>query len=145
MAQALNTMTPKVAAATIAAAADPDWTRKFVDELDRAVRTEPLERFTELWGLSNSAAAGVFGVSRQAFSKWLKTGPPATRADAVADLAAATDLLDRYVKRERIPAVVRRPAPMLGDRSILDLASDGETSRIAEAVEQMFDLRRVQP
>lgn len=145
MTQALNTMTPKAAAATIAAAADPDWTRQFVDELDRAVRTDPLERFVELWGLSNSAAASVFGVSRQAFSKWLKTGVPVIRADAVGNLAAATDLLDRYVKRERIPAVVRRPAPVLGDSSLLDLASNGETRRVAEAVEQMFDLRRVQP
>jgi hypothetical protein len=145
MTQPLNTMTPQAAAATIAAAADPDWTRQFVDELDRAVRTDPLERFTELWELSNSAAAGIFGVSRQAFSKWLKTGAPAARAEAVADLATATDLLDRYVKRERIPAVVRRKAPMIGDRSLLDLASNGETRVVAEAVEQMFDLRRIQP
>lgn len=145
MAQALNTMTPEAAAATITATADPDWTRRFVDELDRTVRTEPLERFTELWGLSNSAAAGIFGVSRQAFSKWLKTGPPPGRADAVADLGAATDLLDRYVKRERIPAVVRRPAPMLGDHSLLDIATEGDTRTVAEAVTQMFDLRRVQP
>ena len=138
-------MTPKAAAATIAAAADPDWTRQFVDALDRTVRTDPLERFVELWGLSNSGAAGVFGVSRQAFSKWLKTGIPAGRTGVVTDLAVATDLLDRFVKRERIPAVVRRPAPMLGDRSLLDLATSGETRKVAEAVEQMFDLRRVQP
>jgi hypothetical protein len=145
MVQALNTMTPRDAAATITASADADWTRQLVDELDRAVRSDPLERFVELWGLSNSAAATVFGVSRQAFSKWLKTGVPAGRADATADLATATDLLDRYVKRERIPAVVRRVAPMLENRSLLDLASDGDTRRVAEAVEQMFDLRRIQP
>ena len=145
MAQALNTMTPRDAAATITAMADPDWTRQLVDELDRAVRTEPLERFVELWGLSNSAAAAVFGVSRQAFSKWLKTGVPAGRAGTTADLAAATDLLDRYVKRERIPAVVRRTAAMLDDQSLLDLASAGDTRRVAEAVTEMFDLRRVQP
>ena len=145
MAQALNTMSPEAAAASVAASADLDWTRRFVDELDRAVRKDPLERFVELWGLSNSGAAAVFGVSRQAFSKWLKTGPPAARADTVADLAAATDLLDRYVKRERIPAVVRRDSPMLGDRSLLNLATDGETRDVAEAVETMFDLRRVQP
>jgi hypothetical protein len=145
MAQALNTMTPRAAAATIAAVADPEWTRQFVDELDRAVRTNPLERFTELWGLSNSGAAAVFGVSRQAFSKWFKTGVPVARADAMANLAAATDLLDRYVKRERIPAVVRRPAPMFEDKSLLDLAGNGETRRVAEAVDKMFDLRRIQP
>jgi len=138
-------MTPEAAAATIVAAADPSWTRRFVDELDRTVRTDPLERFTELWDLSNSAAAGVFGVSRQAFSKWLKTGPPAGRSESVANLSAATDRLDRHIKRERIPAVVRRSAPALGDRSLLDLASAGETQKVAEAVEAMFDLRRVQP
>ncbi|MCK5750355.1 MAG: hypothetical protein KAH44_29325, partial [Oricola sp.] len=63
-------MSPEDAAAVLSRS-DPSWTRRLVDELDRAVRTEPLERFTELWDLSNSAAAGVFGVSRQAFSKWL--------------------------------------------------------------------------
>ena len=145
MGRPLSAMTPEDAAAEVAASADAQWTRRFLDELDRTVRKAPLERFVELWGLSNAAAAMVFGVSRQAFSKWLRAGPPAARAAAIGDLAAATDLLDRYVKRERIPAVVRRPAPMLGDRSLLDIASEGETRRVLEAVETMFDLRRVQP
>lgn len=145
MAFALTDMSPPDAAALVLAKQDQEWTRSLVDELDRAVRTEPLERFAELWGLSNAAAARVFGVSRQAFSKWLSNGPPPSRSDAVADLATATDLLDRYVKRERIPAVVRRPAPLLGDASLLDLALSGDTRGVAEAVATMFDLRRVQP
>ena len=138
-------MSPEDAAALLAAGSDPSWRRRFVDELDRTVRTAPLERFVELWGLSNAAAARVFGVSRQAFSKWLRDGPPASRSRAIADLAVATDLLDRYVKRERIPAVVRRKAPDLGDRSLLEIASAGATDEVAEAVAAMFDLRRVQP
>jgi len=145
MAVPLTEMTPEEAAAVLARDADTAWTRRFVDELDRAVRTEPLERFVELWGLSNAAAARLFGVSRQAFSKWLRTGPPAARSTAVADLAAATDMLDRYVKRERIPAVVRRPASNLGDRSMIDLIADGETRTVRDAVAAMFDLRRIQP
>jgi len=145
MAVPLTEMTPEEAAAVLARDADEAWTRRFVDELDRAVRTEPLERFVELWGLSNAAAARLFGVSRQAFSKWLRTGPPAARSTAVADLAAATDMLDRYVKRERIPAVVRRPASNLGDRSMIDLIADGETRTVRDAVAAMFDLRRIQP
>jgi len=116
-----------------------------VDELDRAVRSQPLEQFVDLWGLSNAAAARVFGISRQAFSKWLTNGPPVSRVGAVADLATATDLLDRYVKRERIPAVVRRSAPLLRGFSLLDLASSGDTEQVADAVVAMFDLRRVQP
>ncbi|MCL1599278.1 MAG: hypothetical protein M3094_08850 [Actinomycetia bacterium] len=145
MALAWTDLSPRDAAEALVAAADSQWTRQLVDELDRRVRTEPLERFTELWGLSNAAAASVFGVSRQAFAKWLTRGVPASRSDAVADIAAATDLLDRYVRRERIPAVVRRPAGMLGGRSLLEVAAEGDTAAVLEAVSSMFDLRRVQP
>ncbi|HZJ48150.1 MAG TPA: hypothetical protein VFD97_03825, partial [Acidimicrobiia bacterium] len=136
MAVPLTDMSPEQAAAVLSRS-DPAWTRRLVDELDRTVRTQPLERFVELWGLSNAGAARVFGVSRQAFSKWLRTGPPSTRSAAIADLATATDLLDRYVKRERVPAVVRRAAPNLGGRSLLELATDGHTRRVADAVAAM--------
>jgi len=109
------------------------------------VRTEPLERFVQLWGLSNAAAAKVFGVSRQAFSKWLQNGPPSARSGAIADLSLATELLDRYVKRERIPAVVRRSAESLGNSTLLEIATSGDTRTVAEAATEMFDLRRIQP
>jgi hypothetical protein len=145
MTTAITSLPPHEAAAAILEGVDRIWARRLVDELDRAVRTDPLERFVDLWDLSNAGAAGVFGVSRQAFSKWLRSGPPSARAPAVADLAAATDVLDRYVKRERIPAVVRRPAAALDDRSLLDVAEAGDTSAVAQAVTAMFDLRRIQP
>ena len=141
----LTNLTPDAAAALVASEVDADWTRRFVDELDRKVRSEPLERIVALWGLSNAAAARMFGVSRQAFTKWLNTGPPAARVAAVADVAAATDILDRYVKRERIPAVVRRQAPALGGESLLDLVESGNTRTVLERTRVMFDLRRVQP
>jgi len=125
--------------------ADADWLRELVDALDRRVRTEPLRRLTTLWDLSNAAAARIFGVSRQAFSKWLATGPPADRVDDVVAVDDITTLLDRYVKRERIPAVVRRPAPRLGDASIVERLESGAFEETAEAVRSMFDLRRIQP
>ena len=142
---AITDLSPAEAAAVLLSEGDQSWARSLVDELDRAVRTQPLERFVELWALSNAGAARVFGVSRQAFSKWLQNGPPAARAGAVADLGTATDLLDRYVKRERIPAVVRRQATSLGDASLLDLATSGDTRMVAKSVTEMFDLRRIQP
>lgn len=126
-------------------APDMAWLRTLTDELDRVVRQDPLERLTRLWGLSNAEAARLFGVSRQAFSKWFATGIPLDRVTAVADLAAATDLLDRRIKRERIPAVVRRPAPLLGGRSLFDLACEGRHAEVRQAVSEMLDLRRVQP
>jgi hypothetical protein len=134
-----------VAEDLIRRAPDEAWLRRLTDELDRHVRTEPLERFTTLWGLSGAEAARAFGVSRQAFAKWEARGIPADRTPAVADLAAATDLLDRRVKRDRIPAVVRRPAEVLGGRSLYDLACEGRHAEVLAAVRAMFDLRRVQP
>lgn len=141
----LTELSPAEAAASLATGGGSEWTRQLIDELDRAVRTDPLDRLVTLWGLSNAATARIFGVSRQAFSKWRKNGPPVARTAAIADLAAATDLLDRYVKRERIPAVVRRKAERLGNRSLLEIAQRGDTRAVADHVAEMFDLRRVQP
>ena len=129
----------------IAEAPSLGWLRALADDLDRELRTEPLERFLVLWGLSASEAARVFGVSRQALSKWRQSGVPAGRTPALMDISEATDLLDRRVKRERIPAVVRRSAANLGGRSLLDLAYSGRHREVREAVAAMFDLRRFQP
>ena len=82
----------------------------------------------------------MFGVSRQAASRWLEAGIPPGRVQAVADLAEATDLLSRYVKRERIPAVVRRPSEMLGGRSLYELALESRHQEVRDAVARMFDL-----
>lgn len=134
-----------VAEDLIEQAPDRSWLRELTDLLDHEVRTEPLDRFTTLWGLSGAEAGRAFGVSRQAFSKWLKNGIPSDRSAAVADLAAATDVLDRRVKRERIPAVVRRPAETLGGLSLYEMACEGRHDEVLEAVRAIFDLRRVQP
>lgn len=134
-----------VAERLVARAPDADWLRALTDDLDRRLRTAPLERLLRLWGLSASEAARAFGVTRQALSKWRRSGVPANRTPGLTDLAAATDILDRKVKRERIPAVVRRPAEMLGGRSLLDLALEGRHADVRDAAVAMFDLRRAQP
>lgn len=125
--------------------ADDAWVRALVDALDREVRRAPLERLVSLWDLSNAAAARLFRVSRQAFSKWLVAGPPADRSDDVAAVDDITTLLDRYVKRERIPAVVRRPAEVFGERTLIEMLEAGDYEEAARLVGEMFDLRRVQP
>lgn len=101
-----------------------------------------LARAIGLWQLSQAKAAALFGVSRQAFAKWLQRGVPADHAVAVADLKAATDLLERYLKRDRIPAVVRRPVPKLDGGSLLDLVGRGDTKRLLSACREMFDFER---
>ncbi len=136
---------PSEAAAHVVAGADANWTRRFVDELDRRVHAEPLERLVRLWGLSNAGAGRMFGVSRQAFTKWLQSGPPPDRAAHVADLAAATDVLDRHLRRG--PDRRRRPTSGDGARRplLLELAEQGRSREVLDKVRAMFDLRRVQP
>ena len=134
-----------VAERLIAEAPSRKWLRALTDDLDRELRTDPLERFLALWDLSASEAARAFSVSRQALSKWRRSGVPAERTPALMDLSEATDLLDRRVKRERIPAVVRRPAENLDGQSLLDLAFAGRHAEVRETVVAIFDLRRVQP
>jgi len=134
-----------VAETLITEAPSRSWLRELADELDRELRTDPLRRFMSLWGLSASEVARSFGVSRQAVSKWLRSGIPVDRSPALSDLESATDLLDRHLRRERIPAVVRRPADRLGGSSLLDLVFAGRHQEVREAVVTIFDLRRIQP
>jgi hypothetical protein len=135
----------ELAARLVEEAPNEKWLRTLVDDLDQRLRSRPLERLLTLWSLSAAQGAQLFGISRQGFMKWLKSGPPADRAEAIAALATATDLLDRHLKRERIAAVVRRKAPLLSGKSLLELANAGEYAKVRAAVESMFDLRRVQP
>ena len=121
---------------------EPGWLDELAEALDRR-RAEPaLGRILCVWGLSQSGAANLFGVTRQAVGKWLATGVPAGRVRGIADLAAATDLLVRHVKRDRIPAVVRRQAAALGGKSLVELVAASHTRDVLEACRSMFDFER---
>ena len=101
-----------------------------------------LERVLEVWGLSRAEAATHFGVSRQAISKWFKSGLPSERATMVADLAATTDLLERHLKAGRIPAVVRRPAERLDGRTLVELLAEEGSGAVLRACREMFSFER---
>ncbi len=116
-----------------------DWLDAFAEHLDRRRAGEALSRILDVWGLSQSEAARLFGVSRQAVAKWVANGVPAERSTAVADLAAATDLLVHYLQRDRIPAVVRRPMPAREGASLLELLAAGDTRATLAACRAMFD------
>ncbi len=123
---------------------ETDWLDEFSEALDRRRAGRSLGRILQVWGLNQSEAANLFGVTRQAVSKWLARGVPSDRAQAIADLAAATDLLVRHVKRDRIPAVVRRSAPALDGLSLVELSAASRTRDVLEACRSMFDFDRAQ-
>ena len=95
-----------------------------------------------MWALSQAEVARLFGVSRQAVGKWLRHGVPPERAGAISDLAAATDLLVRHLKSDRIPAVVRRPIPSRDGVSLMDLLAQGDTPALLAVCRDMFRFER---
>lgn len=129
---------PKQAAEVLGRARGAAWLDDFAEHLDRVRSADALGRVLQVWGLNQSDAARLFDVSRQAVSKWLAHGVPAERVETVADLSAATDVLVRHLKRERIPAVVRRPAAALGGRSLLELLEAGDARGVLETCRAMF-------
>ena len=138
--QSISFLEPGAAARRIvdSHAHDAAWLDAFVDAIDRHRASRTLVRTMRAWGWSQAEAARLFGVSRQAVGKWLRQGPPAERATALSDLAAATDLLLHYLKHDRIPAVVRRPVPALGGLSLSDLLVRGDTAQLLDACREMF-------
>ena len=124
---------------------DADVLRRIIDRIDHELNAGPLQRTVRLWDLSATQLGEMFGISRQAASKWLAEGAPASRRDQVALLGQATDLLDQWVKRERIPAVVRRPVEALGGRTRLEVALAGEFETLRDELYDTFDLTRIAP
>jgi hypothetical protein len=124
---------------------DADMLRRIVDRLDHQLNASALQRTVRLWDISGTQLGEMFAISRQAASKWLTEGAPAGRRDQVAMLGQATDLLDQWVKRERIPAVVRRPVEVLDGRTRLDVALAGEFEVLRDELYDTFDLTRIAP
>lgn len=126
-------------------AADSSAVQDFVQILERQLSAYPLSRIERVWQVSASQAATMFGVSRQAYSKWQIRGVPAERRGEVSDLNSATEELLTYVKSDRIPVVVRRKAPRFENMSLLEIAKDRGTAEVLKVVRETFDLSRVQP
>ena len=99
----------------------------------------PLERIREVFALNRTEAAELFGVRRQALEGWERVGVPAERQAKLATLGAIADLLSLQLKADRVPAVVRRPAPAYGERSILQAIAAGEEEMVLEALRSGFD------
>ncbi len=136
---------PEILAARIADvhADDQDWLDRFQSALGRNRSGAELQRILVVWRLSKADAARLFGVTRQAVQKWTLEGVPPERLTAVGDLAAATDLLLRYLRPDRIPTVVRRPFDDAGGRTLLELAGEDPAVALAHT-RAMFDVSRAQ-
>lgn len=114
------------------------WLESFAEEFCRRLPSVSLSKVLGVWNLAGQEAADGFGVSQETLGGWLEHGVPADHAEPLANLSAATDVLLHYLKANRIPAVVRRPADLLGGKSLMDLYSERDTVGILEACRSMF-------
>lgn len=96
----------------------------------RAGITVPPARLTFLigaWHLSYASCGRMFGVTRQAVSKWVHSGYPSGRLVDIEELALPTELLAHKVGLDRVPLLVRQVIT-IGD-SILSVAEQGNLGR----------------
>jgi DNA-binding XRE family transcriptional regulator len=125
----------------------PDWNLREGDVVRfyRAVTAAleqaelPLDRIRGAFKLNRTEAAALFGVRRQALEGWERGGVPADRQAKLATLGAIADLLSTQLKADRVPAVVRRPAPAHGGRSILEAIAAGDEDRVLATLRAGFD------
>jgi hypothetical protein len=98
-----------------------------------------LERLMAAWRLSTTDVARLFGVRRQAVQQWLDEGVPPAREPKLTTILRVADLLERNLMAERIPAVVRSPAPAYGGSTLLDLIGDDRHEALLETTAESFD------
>jgi DNA-binding transcriptional regulator YdaS (Cro superfamily) len=100
---------------------------------------EPLRRIAEVFALSVTDLARLFGVRRQAVGQWLASGVPPGRAAKVNAIARVADILERNLKPDRLPGVVRRPADAYGGLSMLEMIERDRHDELVALVEDAFD------
>ena len=100
----------------------------------------PLDRVQEIFGLSRTDTAQVFGVSRQAVQQWHDRGVPETHLERLDRLLLrAWRLLERKLKPGQVPLVARRPAAAYGGKSLLDMVAAGRDRDVHGGLETALD------
>jgi transcriptional regulator with XRE-family HTH domain len=113
--------------------------RRLVDLAIRSMQP-PLFRVKDLFGLSNSEVADLFGVKRQAVDQWELGGEvPIARRQKLANLLSVGELLERKLSPGRLPLVARRSADAYGGITMLDMVASDRDAELRELTERAFD------
>ena len=113
------------------------FTRAVLDELSGA--GSAIRSLLSSWQLSIAEAARLFGVTRQAVQQWLAGDVPAARQPKVLAVVRIADLLSRNIMPERIPGIVRSPAPGYDGATMLQLISQDRHQELLDSVARSFD------
>jgi DNA-binding XRE family transcriptional regulator len=113
--------------------------RRLVEIVLRAL-DQPLTRVRNLFGLTNSDVAALFGVTRQAVDQWENTGEvPGVRREKLANLLAVGELLERKLAPGRLPLVARRRADAYGGKTMLDMVAANRDAELRELTDRALD------
>ncbi len=120
----------------------------FVDEVVSALIREQspysqLQDAQQLLGLTITDTATLFGIKRQALADWAQKGVPVARLGQLDALVSAALLLRRSLRPIAIPTAVRRPAPNLGGRSLLQYGAQEGMDALYDEVRDTLDVRRM--
>ena len=122
---------------------DESWLEAVSEHLNRCLPATSLARALQVWNVNEEEAARIFNVNSKTVREWLERGFPSDIAQAASDIGAATDLLVRHLKRDRIPAVVRRGIERYDGRSLMDMLMNGDTEEILAICRRMFEFEAV--
>ena len=123
---------------TLPASIDFDgFTRAVLDELSGA--GSAIRSLLSSWQLSIAEAARLFGVTRQAMQQWLAGVVPPARQPKVLAVVRIGDLLSRNIRPERIPGIVRSPAPGYAGATMLQLIARDQHQDLLDSVARSFD------
>ena len=101
------------------------------------------KRVKDLFGLSNSEVANLFGVKRQAVDQWEQSGEvPTARREKLANLLSVGELLERKLSPGRLPLVARRSAEAYGGITMLEMMAFDRDGELRDLTERAFDWSR---
>lgn len=102
---------------------------------NRGVRT--LGRIRKAFALTRTDVARLFGVTPEAVIKWERNGVPARRLAEIDRCFQLAEMMQRRLRPDRLPALVRTPAPDFGDRTVLEVIAESGTQPVFDYMRRL--------
>lgn len=100
---------------------------------------DPLDRVADIFDLTDTDLARLFGVSRQRIAQWREEGVPVSHQPKLNSIARIADILERNLMPDRIPGIVRTTASAFGKRTLLEQIEQDRHEDALRRVEDSFD------
>ena len=102
-----------------------------------------LEAVRDRLELSATELGNLFGVSRQAITKWFdERRVPGDRQAKLTIVHAIVELLSRHLKVSALSGIVRTPADDYGGTSMLDMIAADRHEEVLDGAREAFDYSR---